>query len=170
MFFVGSCDCGSGKISSSEHRSRPASTKNLLAPLLSLLSFFFFFFIFHTLHSRWPSESSTVCLYVFLRLFTLIQCLIFFRTTVAPSPSWSLLSTTTSIWSWLRLRPTLPLSSTPALSTSSSTPLARSPPSRVPMASPSLRLLPLPSMVCEHFLPSMHSTTPLGPFLCLSSL
>lgn len=30
-----------GKISSSEHRSRPASTKNLLAPLLSLSSFFF---------------------------------------------------------------------------------------------------------------------------------
>lgn len=170
MFFVGSCDCGSGKISSSEHRGRPASTKNLFAPLLSLLSFFFFF-IFHTLHSRWPSESSTVCLYVYLRPFAFIQCLIFFRTTVAPSPSWSLLSTTTSIWSWLRLRPTLPLSSTPALSTSSSTPLARSPPSRVPMASPSLRLLPLPSMVCEQIAslqcipphPSVH-------FLCLSSL
>lgn len=69
----------------------------------------------------------------------------FIRTTVAPSLSWSLPSTTT--WS-LRLSTLLPsLTLPPALSTALFSPLARSPVSLAPMASPSPRLSPSTSTV-----------------------
>jgi len=142
MFF-GSCDFR--KISSSE--SSGSSTIFFNCPSPVFLSFFFSSHSKHHIQNGFRKALRSACRCFFLLL--IVSCLTLFRTTVAPSPSWSLLSTTTSIWSWSRLRLTLPLPSTPALSTRRSTPLARSLPSRVPTVSTSLRPLPLLSMVCE---------------------
>jgi hypothetical protein len=71
MFFVGHVI--TGNIGSSGHRGRPASTKILLAPP-SFLFLSSSLFIFHPLHSKWPSESFTVCLYVLLSVFDILCC------------------------------------------------------------------------------------------------
>lgn len=137
---------------------RPPSAQNSRQPL-SFLSFFL-------------SSSSTPYIQngvrkalrsarTFAPLFLFSSSLTLSRTTVAPWPSWSLLSTTTSTWSWSRLRPTLLPLSTVALSTARSAPLARSLPSRVPTASLSPRPSPLPSMVSEDF--PLYTTTSQPP-------
>lgn len=70
------------------------------------------------------------------------------RKTAVPSPSKSLLRATTWISSWSRLRPTRLLLSTSLLSTPRSALSARSPLSRVPMASFCPRSLLWLSTVC----------------------
>lgn len=125
--------------------------------------FFFFPFLLilsltPSLLSKWPSESFTVSLYVLFSFQSyhrnsFSNCHPYFRTTVAPSPSWSLPSTTTWTLSWFRLRPmALP---TPPLSTARSSPLARSLLSRVPTASLCPRSLLSPSTVRVHNFPRM---------------
>lgn len=66
MFFVGSCDV-TPAISVPPSTEVVPPAQNSYSPL-SFLFLLSFPFIFHKLHSIWHSESSTVCLYVYLRL------------------------------------------------------------------------------------------------------